>query len=574
MKNWPAAAAIAVLTLLSFYQFPGHTWLQQDSQIYVPILEHLRDPTMLANDILVERPHVTFTLYDEIALGLRRATGLGFREILEGQQFVTRALGIWGFYLLATAAGLETAAALLVTAILSLGAMIAGPQVLIFEFEPVPRAFAVPLLVLATGLAVHRRFLAAGIAGSVAFLIHPPTVFPFWAVYGCYAAREFWRKRDPGEPSLQAFVPLVAAAAILFAAARWQSGESEAQDFFTRVTPLMEKLQRMRTPYVWISTWWKDGLAQYLLVCALATGATVRIRQRMKPELRFFLAGLVTVGVLSMPLSWLLLEEAKWALMPQLQPLRALLFVTLCAIFAAACAGCVAAENRRYLEAFAWFAAAYLAPVNTSVTTLPAWPHAAVVLLLAALATGAMRLKSSLWGGPPGPRPAPWPASGNLAQGSNSGSTGTRADQGVRPTIAIAAVAGFFLIPWLGGVVNYPKLHTAELEQLAGWARSSTPRDAVFLFPNFGKDLSPGVFRAEALRAVYVDWKGGGQVNYLKELGEQWWSRWQIANRTLPPDEYRKAGIDYLVVHPSSSEPGTESLVFRNAQFAVYRLRR
>src|ERR1019366_8508439 len=29
----------------------GHTWLQQDSQIYVPILEHLRDPAVLRNDI-------------------------------------------------------------------------------------------------------------------------------------------------------------------------------------------------------------------------------------------------------------------------------------------------------------------------------------------------------------------------------------------------------------------------------------------------------------------------------------------------------------------------------------------
>ena len=91
MKHWPVAAAIAVLTLLSFYVFPGHTWLQQDTQIYVPILEHLRDPSVLANDILVERPHVTFTLYDEIALALRRITGLGFRELLGAEQVATRA---------------------------------------------------------------------------------------------------------------------------------------------------------------------------------------------------------------------------------------------------------------------------------------------------------------------------------------------------------------------------------------------------------------------------------------------------------------------------------------------------
>src|ERR1022692_848714 len=38
---------------------------------------------------------------------------------------------------------------------------------------------------------------------------------------------------------------------------------------------------------------------------------------------------------------------------------------------------------------------------------------------------------NALWGGPPGPRPAPWP--GRCSRAS-SGSRGTRADQGVRPT--------------------------------------------------------------------------------------------------------------------------------------------
>ena len=68
MTPWPARAAIVILALLSFFQFPGHTWLQQDSQIYTPILEHLRDPSVLAKDMLVERPHVSFTVYDEVAL--------------------------------------------------------------------------------------------------------------------------------------------------------------------------------------------------------------------------------------------------------------------------------------------------------------------------------------------------------------------------------------------------------------------------------------------------------------------------------------------------------------------------
>src|SRR5204863_8993839 len=85
------------------------------------------------------------------------------------------------------------------------------------------------------------------------------------------------------------------------------------------------------------------------------------------------------------------------------------------------------------------------------------------------------------------------------------------------------AVAAFFATPLLGGVVYYPQLHTPALAGLSAWARANTRRDAVFVFPGFNRDLAPGIFRSEALRAVYVDWKGGGQVNYLKDLGEQWW---------------------------------------------------
>ena len=75
MKPLATAAVCVALALLTFFQFPGHTWLQQDSQIYVPILEHLRDPAVLRNDILVQHPHVAFTLYDETRSGAARRHG-------------------------------------------------------------------------------------------------------------------------------------------------------------------------------------------------------------------------------------------------------------------------------------------------------------------------------------------------------------------------------------------------------------------------------------------------------------------------------------------------------------------
>src|SRR5689334_23843810 len=189
MKQLLVCAGILGITLLNFFQFPGHTWLQSDTQIYTPILERLWDPSAMQKDLIAEHPHVAFTLYDETAIALRKITGLDFRGVLQSEQFLFRALGIWGVYLIATALGLSDLTALIVAAIFSLGATIMGPAVLVFEYEPVPRGFAVPLIFLAIGLIARERYLGGGVAASVAFLFHPPTVAVFWAVYFALALR-------------------------------------------------------------------------------------------------------------------------------------------------------------------------------------------------------------------------------------------------------------------------------------------------------------------------------------------------------------------------------------------------
>src|SRR5258708_34800399 len=91
MNRFVIAAAALALALLTFFQFPGHTYLQQDSQIYVPILEHLRDPSVLRNEIPAQQPHVAFTIYDEAARLLRGVSGLSFREVLTFEQVAARA---------------------------------------------------------------------------------------------------------------------------------------------------------------------------------------------------------------------------------------------------------------------------------------------------------------------------------------------------------------------------------------------------------------------------------------------------------------------------------------------------
>jgi hypothetical protein len=143
------------------------------------------------------------------------------------------------------------------------------------------------------------------------------------------------------------------------------------------------------------------------------------------------------------------------------------------------------------------------------------------------------------------------------------------------PAVGAAIVAPFFLIPIWGGIQNYVPLHSPELDQLSQWARASTTKDAVFLFPDAGQDLYPGVFRAKAVRAVYVDWKTGCQVNFFKDLGDEWWSRWQktMAEPFHAADlqRYRGLSVDYVVVLPKDRLPGAAP-VFENDGFVVYRL--
>jgi len=538
MKRAWAGAAILAISLLHFFQFPGHTWLQSDTQIYAPILEHVWDPTVLGKDLIVQYPHVAFTLYDETAIVLRKATGLDFRQVLEGEQFVFRALGLWGVYLMATALGLSDLLALLVTAVFSLGAFITGPAVVVFEYEPVPRGFAVPLIFLALGLLAHDRFFGAALAASVAFLMHPPSVVPFLGLYFWLAIRH--SNAVGMQRRLAALAVVVGSVIILLISSRFQDGSGAA--FFSRLDPHQAELQRMRASYSWISMWWKERLAHYLILYAVTVVAYWRIRKDVTPVLRPFLVGLPFIGMMSLPISYVLLEKMQWALVPEFQPGRALLFVTAFAMILGTVAACKAVTGKHYAEPIAWLALAYLSPANR-VVEWPSWNRVFVILTLAALTTAAIWAVQS-------------------------------ASRWSRAAIAAAALAPFFLIPAWGGMESYPALHTAELDQLSQWARTSTPKDAVFLFPDAKEDLYPGVFRAKALRAVYVDWKAGGQVNFFRDLGEEWWSRWRrtMAAPFNPSSmtSYRELGIDYVVLQAKHRLAGIAPL-FENGHYVVYK---
>lgn len=529
------AAALAALAILGYFHFPGHTYLQSDTQIYVPMMERIEDPGLFANDFMVTRPHIAYTLYDEATLGLRKLTGLGFERALQSQQIVLRVLEVTGVFLIAGALGLSVPLALLVTAIASLGATIAGPTVLTFEYEPVPRGFAVALVVLATGLAMRGRFLGAGVAGAVAFLYHAPTTVPFWLAL---AAAAIWGGREERRARLLGLAPLAAAAGVVLLVASFQPGLTETQPWFVRIDAAQEKLQRMRAPYNWVSLWRPRYIWNYAVVWLIATLALWRIREHVGRAGRILMAALPAIGIFSIPLSWLLLEQAKWSLIPQVQPARATLFLTLSAVVLAAAAGVRAARKDRYVEAVLWLAASFLPPVKQLVIPETITVAQGVTVLLS-VALAALAARLDLAGG------------GAVAAAALVG----------------AAVLPYFLIPGYAKAQNYPHLETPDLCELAHWARARTNQDAVFVFPNVGKGLDPGIFRARARRALYVDWKSGGQVNFFRDLGEEWWARW----REVRSQPWTSLPVDYVVLRkPAKAD---RAAVFEDATYVVYRLR-
>jgi hypothetical protein len=339
------------------------------------------------------------------------------------------------------------------------------------------------------------------------------------------------------------------AIAVMIPLARCQPGETERQVLFGLVDPPLEALQRMRASYNWVSMWWKDWIGLYAVLSAAAFGSLWTLRRRLSEPLRWLWIGMPLVGLCSVPLSLLLLERCKWSLVPQFQPLRAILFVTLFAVTGAACAAVIAAEHKRYSDCFFWLLLVFAVPLQLQISLFGPgrWDAAGTRRLIVALllaAAGALACKVIAGGG--------------------------RAASAAAFALPAAAM---LIIPATGAVRNYPALEHAELDELAAWARQATDREALFHFADAGKDLYPGMFRARAVRAVYVDWKGGGQVNYMKSLGEEWWRRWSstLASGSRPDrlEQYRPLGVDYVVLKTSSEQPPGEP-VFRNSRYLAY----
>ncbi len=513
-------------------------YLQADTQIYVPMMERIYNPVVLSNDPMIARAHgaLGLTAYDEIVIALRNYAGLDFEYSLKALQFLFRACTAAGLLLIALRLGLSPPGALCAVGLIILNAGTLGQG--ISETDPVARSFALGLLLLGVGLAVNDRFLLAGVAGGLAFLIHLTTAAPFWAV------AVFVVLRRGARPILLA--PLLPAAGLLLVLAHFQAGGNSSLDFFHTVGAFQMALQRIYTGLSFVTEGWEiKRFLDFLCECTAAGAAFWRLRDRLRPPLRDWFWGFTAIAVVSVPTAYIALEQLHWAMAVTWDPMRTLLYITLLvSLFAAAC-GIFAAEKGIWWEAPLWFSFALVLPVKDILVTKFVDPRLIVLVaaLVAAITLGAwFAARTRGW------------------------------------TLAAAAILPFVAFPLSGLVPPVKIVDTPELKEMARWARTSTDETAMFLFADEGAYGGSGPFRARALRSIYADYEGRAVVGYYEQYAVDWMQRWRDVHeghwivRERDFQDLAERKIDFVVLKKEHAIPGRQP-EFANSHYVVYRVR-
>lgn len=535
-------AGIISLTWLGFEVFPGHTYLQADTQTYVPMLERLDAPGYLSRDLVATHSHLTYTIYDEVTLFLHAVARVSLKTALIAQQVLFRAAGVLGAFLLVRAVGVTDLLAFLVAGLLNLGAALTGPGVWLVDPEPVPRGFAVGLVILAMGLIASEKPLLAGLSGGLAVLYDPWTAAPFWVVIllALMFDRNLRSLLRPAATILLIFVLLLGNLAQL------QPGVLEPQVFFGKISPQVADIQHHLGSAAWVSLWAGRGIWHYLLIWVCGMWATARIWPALNRQMRWFLVLLPLLGISGVPVSYLLLEQLRWSLIPQVQPAQALLFTVAIASVTCSIAGLRAASLRRNWEALLCFLVVFALPFNVRVLDLLRVSNAKSVLqpLLCVALAGLL--------------------TAFLAQFASTK---------FRPFVLLIPLIATLAAPAVSRVERHPVSDADSIADVADWAENNTWGSSMFLFPDAGRDLSPGIFRAESRRAVWIDWETGSLANYFPSFAHDWWERWQqTMNEPYSPRRLQgllSLPVDYYVLKRENQLAEVKP-VFMNPGFAVY----
>lgn len=262
--------------------------------------------------------------------------------------------------------------------------------------------------------------------------------------------------------------------------------------------------------------------------------------------MRWLFLLLPSLGIVSVPVSYGLLEGLRWSAIPQIQPARELIYTVITSSLGCGIAGLTAALDRRIPEALLWLTVVFAVPLQPHMLDLlgiATITHLAELIFSIALAATLVGLVLQFGG--------------------------TK----LRPVVLVVPLLAMLAGTATRWLQHMPKVNNTSIDEIAIWAQNNTWGSSMFLFPDAGRALYPGRFRAESRRALWVDWKSGSLSNYFESFADDWYERWQgTMDQPFSPAHLQSMlslPVDYLVLKRTDRLPGVKP-VFANHDFVVY----
>ena len=357
--------ALLVVTWFEFQIYPGHTYLQGETQLLVPMLERLDAPGFLSRDLVASNPTFAYTIYDEITQLLHAEGRLSFEQALLRQQIFFRFAAIVGIFLCARALKVAPLLSVILSGAVNCITQLTAPFAFVTNPEPTPASFALSLVFLAAGLMVNRNALLGGLAAGMALLYEPMTALAFWLVLIVA-----WLADKPLRRFLRpAWFSLLIFGLILGNLVQLQAGLGGGQELTAEMSAAMVHLTQIRTPWTWVSIWATVGIWNYLFVLVCGIWALARIWTRAERLTRWMIAGLLLSGIASVGVAAFLLAT-RMQIAVEMPASRNLAFTVAMSMLLCGAAACQAALERKWNQTLPWAALLVAAVLNAQVLDL------------------------------------------------------------------------------------------------------------------------------------------------------------------------------------------------------------
>ncbi len=466
-------AAISVLSVNRFL------FGVSDNVITIPFLKHTIDPSLYANDYLIEQKQYYYTyLWRFCAIWIK--AGVRINVLF----FVLYCIFIWleflAMYLLTQTLFERDYVASLALFFLLFGQLCPGgvstvPGLLL------TRTVATPLALLAVALLAKRKYTASFALQGVAFLVHPMTVLyvfpPSAAVMVFDLAKTDLRK---------AAAPLAVFLALACPIILWKLMRSPPSLHLIKVDDDWMRILRLRSsfhlfPFSW--PLWRHAKA-LLLLASLALGVRfVKKTFHRRVVMIFLVSSLVLCAI-----GTFFAEVVPVAFVLNLQLLRSFVFIAFFALASFAAFLLNAIEQGRFWRALLAILLAFM-PMYAGVGWTYAYPA------FVAFGAGFLLFRQAL---------VPKARSGSAF---------------VAATLLFSAAIGAGAYS-MRGKFSIACAQDPLWLDVQRWARANTAKSSVFIVPPTMEG-----FRVESERAIYGDWKDGTLSNFNPDFGREWLRR-------------------------------------------------